>query len=56
MAYSTGPMTLTIELEQETDGRWIAEVPQLPGVFAYGDTPDRAAQLARVLAFRVLAD
>jgi predicted RNase H-like HicB family nuclease len=49
-------MTLTIELEQETDGRWIAEVPQLPGVLAYGDTPDRAAQLARALAFRVLAD
>lgn len=49
-------MTLTIELEQETDGRWIAEVPQLPGVLVYGDTADRAAQLARALAFRVLAD
>ncbi len=49
-------MTLTIELEQETDGRWIAEVPQLPGVLVYGDTPERAAQLARALAFRVLAD
>jgi predicted RNase H-like HicB family nuclease len=46
-------MTLTIQLEQETDGRWIAE---LPGVLAYGDTPDKAAQLARALAFRVLAD
>lgn len=49
-------MTLTIELEQETDGRWLAEVPQLPGVLVYGDTPDKAAQLARALAFRVLAD
>jgi predicted RNase H-like HicB family nuclease len=49
-------MTLTIEFEQEADGRWIAEVPQLPGVLVYGDTPDRAAQLARALAFRVLAD
>ena len=49
-------MTLTIELEQESDGRWIAEVPQLPGVLVYGDTPDRATQLARALAFRVLAD
>ena len=49
-------MTLTIELERETDGRWIAEVPQLPGVLAYGDTQERASQLARALAFRVLAD
>ena len=49
-------MTLTIELEQEADGRWIAEVPQLPGVLVYGSTQERAAQLARALAFRVLAD
>jgi predicted RNase H-like HicB family nuclease len=49
-------MTLTIELEQETDGRWIAEIPQLPGVLAYGTDADNAAQLARALAFRVLAD
>jgi predicted RNase H-like HicB family nuclease len=49
-------MKLTIELEQEVDGRWIAEVPELPGVLAYGDTQDKAAQLARALAFRVLAD
>jgi predicted RNase H-like HicB family nuclease len=49
-------MTLTIEFERETDGRWIAEVPELPGVLVYGDTQDKAAQLARALAFRVLAD
>ena len=49
-------MKLTIQLEQETDGRWIAEVPELPGVLAYGDTRDKAAQLALALAFRVLAD
>ena len=49
-------MTLTIELEQEADGRWIAEVPQLPGVLVYGNTQERAAQLVRALAFRVLAD
>ena len=49
-------MTLTIELEQETDGRWIAEVPQLPGVLVYGDSRERASQMARALAFRVLAD
>jgi predicted RNase H-like HicB family nuclease len=53
---SSAPMTLTIEFEREDDGRWIAEVPQLPGVLVYGETQDKAAQLARVLAFRVLAD
>jgi predicted RNase H-like HicB family nuclease len=49
-------MRLTIELEQEADGRWIAEVPELPGVLVYSDTQEKAAQLARALAFRVLAD
>ncbi len=49
-------MTLTIELEQESDGRWLAEIPELPGVLVYGDAPEKAAQLARALAFRVLAD
>jgi predicted RNase H-like HicB family nuclease len=49
-------MRLTIELEQEMDGRWIAEVPELPGVLVYSDTQEKAAQLARALAFRVLAD
>ena len=49
-------MKLTIELEQEADGRWLAEVPELPGVMVYGESQDKAAQLARALAFRVLAD
>jgi len=49
-------MTLTIEIEQEADGRWLAEIPELPGVMVYGDAQDKAAQLARALAFRVLAD
>jgi predicted RNase H-like HicB family nuclease len=49
-------MTLTIELEQETDGRWIAEIPELPGVLVYGATAEAAARLVRALAFRVLAD
>jgi predicted RNase H-like HicB family nuclease len=49
-------MKLTIEFEQEADGRWIAEVPELPGVLVYGDTQAKAAQNARALAFRVLAD
>ena len=49
-------MTLTIELEQEQDGRWIAEVPELPGVVVYGGTQAKATQLVRALALSVLAD
>ncbi|MGD1026530.1 type II toxin-antitoxin system HicB family antitoxin [Candidatus Binatus soli] len=49
-------MKLRVEFDRETDGRWIAEVPELPGVLAYGKT--RAAALAAVeaLALRVIAD
>jgi predicted RNase H-like HicB family nuclease len=49
-------MQLTIETEQETDGRWIAEVPELPGVLAYGPTETQAIVKVEVLALRVLAD
>jgi predicted RNase H-like HicB family nuclease len=49
-------MNLHVELEQETDGRWIAEIPELPGVLVYGETRDQATQKAQVLALRVLAD
>ena len=49
-------MKLTIETELETDGRWIAEVPELPGVLAYGATENEAAAKAEALALRVLAD
>ena len=49
-------MTLTLESEQETDGRWIAEVPQLAGVLAYGATRDEAMAKAEVLALRVVAE
>lgn len=49
-------MNLTIETELETDGRWIAEVPQLPGVLAYGATQAEAMARAEVLALRVVAD
>ena len=45
-----------IEVEQEEDGRWIAEVPELPGVMAYGDTRDAAVRRAQVLSLRVLAE
>jgi predicted RNase H-like HicB family nuclease len=49
-------MNLTFETEQEDDGRWLADVPQLPGVMAYGATRDEALVKAETLALRVLAD
>jgi predicted RNase H-like HicB family nuclease len=49
-------MTIQIELEQETDGRWLGETPDLPGVLAYGATRDEAVAATRALALRVLAD
>ena len=48
--------TFTIQHEREEDGRWLAEVPELPGVLAYGATADEAMAKAEVLALRVLAD
>lgn len=49
-------MEFRIETELETDGRWIAEVPALPGVLAYGETKDRAVSRATALALQVVAD
>ena len=49
-------MPLPIELEQEDDGRWLAEMPDLPGLMAYGLTREAAAGAARAQALRVLAD
>lgn len=49
-------MQLTLEIEREDDGRWLAEVPQLAGVMAYGATSAEAMSSAEVLALRVLAD
>lgn len=49
-------MKLTVEIEQETDGRWIAEVPELPGTLAYGKTREGAIASAEALALRVLAE
>jgi predicted RNase H-like HicB family nuclease len=49
-------MNITLECEQEDDGRCLAEVPELPGVLAYGQTPAEAMARAEVLALRVLAD
>lgn len=49
-------MYLTLEIERETDGRYLVEVPDLPGVLAYGDTQEQAVARAQALALRVLAD
>jgi hypothetical protein len=46
-------MTFTVEYEQEDDGRWLAEVLELPGALAYGQTSEEA--VAQALALRVLA-
>ena len=47
---------LKIEIEREVDGRWIAEVPVIPGAMAYGDTREQAIAKVEILALRVLAD
>ena len=49
-------LSMTIELEREVDGRWIAEVEELPGVMVYGDSPRDARTKVVILALRVLAD
>ena len=47
---------MKIEIEREDDGRWIAEIPELPGVMAYGNRRNEAISKAQVLALRVLED
>jgi predicted RNase H-like HicB family nuclease len=49
-------MNLAIELEQEDDGRWIAEIDELDGVVVYGDTKEDAIKNVKTLALRVIAD
>jgi len=49
-------MQFAIQYEQEDDGRWLAEVTELPGVLAYGRTLEDALARAQALALRVLAD
>ena len=49
-------MNFTIECEQEADGRWLAEVLELPGVMAYGPTVEEAIARVPALALRVLAE
>jgi predicted RNase H-like HicB family nuclease len=47
---------MKIEIEREDDARWIAEIPELPGVLAYGNSRNEAISKAEALALRVLAD
>ena len=47
---------LKIEVEQEEDGRWLAEVLELPGVLAYGQNQDAAVSKVQALALRVVAE
>ena len=49
-------MDLKLECEQEDDGRWLAEVSELPGALAYGSSAEEAMTKAEALAFRVLAE
>lgn len=49
-------MTFTVAYEQDTDGRWLAEVVELPGVMVYGGTRQEALAKAQTLALRVVAD
>ncbi|MEM9156768.1 MAG: type II toxin-antitoxin system HicB family antitoxin [Cyanobacteria bacterium P01_F01_bin.33] len=49
-------MIFQIEIEQEEDGRWLADIPELPGVMLYGQTPDDARTKVQALALRVLAE
>jgi predicted RNase H-like HicB family nuclease len=49
-------MPFTIDIGQEDDGRWLAEIPALPGVLAYGATREEAILHVQTLALRVLAD
>lgn len=49
-------MNFTIEFEEEADGRWIAEVSEIPGAMVYGKTKDEASAKVQALALRVLAE
>jgi predicted RNase H-like HicB family nuclease len=52
----TATMRFNLEIDREDDGRWIAEIPDLPGVMAYGQTRAEAVAKAEALALRVMAD
>ena len=47
---------MKIEIDREDDGRWLTEIPELPGVMAYGRTEEEALAKVKALALRVMAD
>lgn len=49
-------MDLVIDFEQDQDGRWIAEIPDLPGVLVYGSSKEAASTRVKALALQVIAD
>ena len=49
-------MDFTVECEEEEDGRWLAEILEIPGALAYGQNPDEAIARVKALALRVVAD
>ena len=49
-------MRMAIETERETDGRWLAEIPELPVAMVYGQTREEAITRVEALALRVIAD
>ncbi|MBF0556619.1 MAG: type II toxin-antitoxin system HicB family antitoxin [Nitrospirae bacterium] len=49
-------MHLAIEIDREEDGRWIAEVQDIPGALVYGDTRDEAIVRVKALVLRIIAD
>jgi len=49
-------LRFVVETEQEADGRWVAEIPQVPGALAYGKTRDEAINKAYAIALRSVAD
>ena len=49
-------MMLKVEIDREEDGRWVGEIPALPGVLAYGASAEEARKKVEALAFRVIAD
>ena len=49
-------MNLTVELDREVDGRWIADIPEIAGVTVYGNTREEAVAKVQALALRVIAE
>jgi len=56
MIHDQSEPTLSVEFDREEDGRWIAEVPELPGVMVYAGSKEEALLKVQALAYRVIAD